>query len=214
MTPDKINTMIPKIHEMKKQRGEWEKAQTVGCVVCCDKLKSYPDGDPDCQHYVNDMKCDHEVKGVNAYLASKLDAITIDAVKAMEAHREGRRTIRVLAGDLKWLRRDYMIKQFNKHVRYTFEDLLASVAIRTMDLMGFYGVEFNIEKCDSINQKSTSDLLRRICRELCHVAETIRLSYVEDCLPGILDRCIRIAELEQIDLEWHIQARNRFEGGE
>jgi hypothetical protein len=214
MTPDKINTMIPEIHAMKQERGEWDKLLT--CGMC--------DLDPD---WICSEEDDHDyiLKERNAYLASKLDEITIDAAKAMEAYREGMRNGceygprvkfqqetwgKCLNEDLPYIRRPFEIEILDR-----LEDLLASVAIRTMDLMGFYGVEQGKMWCKwpSPNNRTTIDLLR----DIVNLSSGTLQSRIENIHHGkIIAYILRIAELEQIDLEWHINARKRyeFEGGE
>lgn len=186
---DKIKELIPIVHEHYQQLGEWG---------------GLPDMEEDSATGYIEME-----QRTNAYLASKLDEITILAAKAMEAKRVGRT----------FTARPKAYHQHDKRLPMgqqedTLEQLLARVATRTMDLMGYYGVEYEPHAAWPV--KLSVEVLRVLIVEFSETATAIH----DDASPSFgkwfflsaIDGLLRIAELEKIDLAWHIEARLKYEG--
>jgi hypothetical protein len=134
---------------------------------------------------------------LNAYLAQKLDLITEAIVDAMRARRD-------LKCSAPWEENMY-------------EDGLALAAIRTMDFMGFRGMEYLYLEMREIPVVLDAEWILRSCiNSVCNMSRCFRphsditseLIHSTDALiTGILD----IAQLDNIDLSWHINARRESE---
>ena len=197
MTPEQINTIIPEIHDERKERGEW------GGFYCDSPYE-------DCLYqcaFCN--KFDDVEEKQKSFLAERLDLITEAIVDAMRARREDNRAdeshIFYLSGEDDPL--------FSTVIGATYEQHLALAAIRTMDLMGFQG-ETHIEHTPIIMIHSNSvDYLRSAAATAANVAEmTAEDSGIRNgALSGIINRIVAIAELDSIDIAWHINARREYE---
>lgn len=106
------------------------------------------------------------------------------------------------------LEREYKC-QFDHNYKGSYPDHLTLAAIRTMDLMGFYGVECQF---DSLWANDCAvELMRNTEFNLCSDrALTITDTAIFDGV-GHIRAILRIAELDEIDLEWHINARLKYE---
>lgn len=201
MNPDKINELIPVVHEMLKKMGEWD---------------GYPRCGDDCTYCLD--VCEVQSKK-NAYLAKKLDAITYHIVMAMRARSEGNRADFSNPFLLEhWDKRSNNgphIAAFNALYKScildTYEHHLAKSLLLTLDLMGFYGVEYPwlenrfIPVINESNHK-IRDIISA-CLSLVKIGGVNdNVYYFDVIITAIMD----IAELDKIDLEWHCEALMKY----
>ena len=125
----KINEQIKETHEIFEGLGKWRFYKQ--CDVC--------DG-PSCGACAN-IHGDLFVYPSKHDLAAKLDLITEAIVFAMRARRKEWRDKSKYNADTANFVGAYAI-----HTDGTYESRLALAYIRTLDLMGFYGVEFHQQK--------------------------------------------------------------------
>lgn len=193
-----------KIHEQMKKRGEW------------DGLPNMAGG--------QDLLCTmSKERRLNAYIAQKLDLITEAIVDAMRARREGKlvRDEHVLLCQHhienpkhKWSYASFS-NIYKDYAKDTFESNLALALIRVLDLMGFYGEPVNSkfipwdEYCDGPRLDAIS--LSRWCVR--HLSRSSIENGATHVLFGVVNSILRIAELDKIDIQWHLDARLKYESG-
>lgn len=208
---NKINEQIKKIHEQMKKRGEWD-----GLPPVCTECPS-----TDAEHIeCNDCKGGSTVDGRNAYIAEKLDLITESIVFAMKARREG------LIADKKhskgwknkWFGNRFLVGEYGMLVNGYYESYLALALIRTMDLMGFYGVEYSWKEMRTIpvindSEWKLRDVLLCVGNALYGIRPGVDCSIHDDSFDAIITAIIDIAELDKIDIQWHLDARLKYESG-
>jgi hypothetical protein len=201
MTPDKINELIPEIHKEQRIAGEWEFME----IDC-------PDREENGQLITEEMER-------NARIAIKLDLITEAIVDAMRARRMGARFENTE-------RRKYIVdnpkycsveKRYQLDVLNTYEDHLALALQRTLDLMGFYGWIYQGLEMREVPVVMEADWILRSClNSVCNISRCLRPNSdlrkepahsIDALITGLLD----VAELDEIDLEWHCEARRKYE---
>jgi len=204
MTPDRINELIPIVHEAAKDKwGWWDGAPKV------HPMKAMLDG------LDYDAACD-------AYSAGLLDLITEAIVDAMRARREGKRgALALFLKKNKWLD-GHLVRytpsheqKYDSFILNTHEDHLALALLRVLDLMGFYGVEYDEYNSVAVTGDLPVPQLRRIMAANLHDAAYrthtgIPCNSAED-LGGKIMHILRIAELDNIDIEWYLEARMRYQ---
>jgi hypothetical protein len=212
MIREQINALIKEIHKERKERGEWEGLPKFDCEYDdCPHgaIPNFIDGLPVCQHFYGDDyahgSCKRMDEKRNAYLAQKLDLITEAIVDAMRLRRYGKT---IGQEELNC----FIPGDYEHFILNTYEDLISLAAIRTMDLMGFYNVEYRELDITTLGIDGAGNLLRLTLHAVAfYTTDVIRgvsTSYVGD---GIISRILHIAQLDNIDLSWHINARREYE---
>lgn len=117
---------------------------------------------------------------------------------------------------------DYM-RKFSEKVKDTYQDELADVVIRVLDLSGYKNlslndIDFNVplstdEKDARIND-NPYELSKRLF-EIDRLVDTVYIHYndavlLTNTINNILTACNRLAKDLVIDLEWHIAAKLNF----
>lgn len=193
MQPNKINELIPSTHEMFKTRGDWDGLPELSGYRTSGATE-WREGSP----FGNDTK------ERNAYLASKLDRVTWSICDAMRARSEGdcfNDTMRrfIEADNSHDMKEDFFT---------LYEPSLTKSLLLTLDLMGFYG-ESHTETPIFMNiEIGAIEFLRGATMAAVSTADmTYNDSGIRNgILSGIVNRIIRIAELDGIDLERHMEA--------
>jgi hypothetical protein len=223
MNQNKINEYIKKCHELAESAGWW------------DDLPYVPNP-AGAQSFENTKSFIGANEKRNQWLARKIDLIAGEGAEAVEALRKGRRAdrdkyewhtnefkrlAREMNEDLwegghgsaeEWL--EFKLKScFEKYIKDSFSDEIADIFIRTCDLMGFYGLEYNEDI--SWRGDTLDEIIRVIRIKALGVADDLvsygKLDPFEQRLfSDILFMCLKIAELEGFDLEWHVEAKVNY----
>lgn len=225
MNTQQHNDNIKKCHEAAVQNGWWEDLPS---KVCIDH-----DEEKICKNYISDEDAptycklgpdrDHGEGGNiqcawrNEWLADKIDLISGEGAEAIEALRKGRRAGRDEFEQLKsYPKKDHdkwIVDTFKWHIKDSFEDEVADIYIRTCDLMGFYGMKY-----DSVSSGGHYGRLELQIRNIRRVALDLAMDVEHDGktpdngwdLSLILNTCIAIAQLENFDLQWHVDAKLQY----
>lgn len=185
-----INNQIKESHEAAKKRGDW--------------------GHPDIEKCTYHRRTGSDSMG--AYIAEKLDLITEAIVDAMRARREGN----IQVGEITKEGIDLGLCSPLETEGYH----LALAYTRTLDLMGFYGVEhpddtYAAERwCTEFYWEHYNDASMLASSCVWHLQEyKMRLQTVKNFITTgspIVSSILRIAELDNIDLDWHYEALAKY----
>lgn len=205
-----MQNLVNRCHGDAKEAGWWNDIPAMGAYD--------PDGECsscDFNHYgacssIYGEECESNRL---VFLADKIDLIAGEGAEAVEALRGNRRADwgNLLSdlwdnGDPTW------ISFFKSDIKDTFEDEVADIAIRTMDLMGFYGWKYrdvDSTKSRGLWSLSIKGLLRELRYESLGIAKHPSTTTVDHFI-YFLQICKQIADHEGFDLKWHILAKLEY----
>ena len=99
---------------------------------------------------------------------------------------------------------------FKPYIKDTFEDELADICIRTIDLMGESGI--SVKQFDKIHTQFNPDFYKQELPKQCFDI----IGVITDCdaLPIVCNNILKfaehVAENHGVDLEWHIEQKMRY----
>jgi len=211
-----INEYIHKCHEAAKKEYNWASLPSDICPHC----KEGKEG--------TSCTCEDFIARRNAWIADKIDDIAGCGYKASLAARDGKFCT---ISNSPVTRGNYMpdTSKFNEGIRFQlfqeqvkghFPDEITNIFIQTCDLMGFYNCplfEGSFRSLEDCKQGTTEEIVRGIrflainfsTNEFENRTED-EMSYailMSQVFTDILVGCVAIAELEDFDLEWHINAK-------
>lgn len=214
MTPEKLNKLIPDIHAEQEKRKVWDDLPPELCIYGCQYRGKFEDCH--CDAY------DRHSGPRRTFLAGLLDLITESMVYAAHARREGRKGWgsykprvryqqetwgRQLHEDLPFMERPYAIEILD-----TEEYHLARTLYLLLDLMGFYRFAF---PCYSkwlsfTTERCARSFIGNVVELQTHIVEWDE-PVTEVPFMHLLNILLTIAELENIDLEWHLDALRKYQ---
>lgn len=202
MQAEDFNKLIPEIHGYAKEAGWWDDFPNKQCDYCLSS-DSY-----------TACYCHEQADAQQEFLNDKIDLIAGEGAEAVEALRCGRRKADRDEYEAECRRSPLESPGFFEwHIKDTFPDEIADIAIRTMDLMGFYGWHYitGVEPLPGLGKREvdTKKCLRAIRYHALHASVWNNVTGT-NTLNGILDICQRIADLEGFSLEWHILTKLAF----
>ena len=154
------------------------------------------------------------------WLADKIDLIASEGAEYIEGIRSGKSAnINLYLGTIEMEEElsspsvflSIKIEIFERFIKDTQSDELADIFIRTCDLMGFNKYRYlEIKNISTFEDETTKEIIRNIRIMTLMTAQRSNNYSDGDVFRYVIDACIRIAENEDIDLEWHINAKLNY----
>lgn len=218
MKTESINSLIKLSHSTARAQGWWDDLPRPACFDPNPAFNCpYEGPDPSgkwvsgrCSFFDKDLgnfgHCN--CAAPQMWINDKIDLIAGEGAEAVEAIRNGRRC------NFNYKNQDIsntvdFIPYFKEHIKDSLEDETADIAIRTMDLMGFYKFAYVEHRNFNVGDlMTTKDILRLI--RLKALSSSITDPFSQNRACWILRGCLRIAELESFNLELHILAKIEY----